>query len=212
MNPGLYAIVDADTLEGAGRDVTDFARRVLDAGPLAALQLRAKSWGARRMLTCARDLAALCRARGVPFFVNDRPDVAWLARADGVHVGMDDLPVSDVRLVAPGLKVGASSHNPDEVSAVLHTDADYLAFGPVFGTRSKADPAPTVGLEALARVVARCRETSRPVVAIGGISLENAHLVREAGATAAAVIGALVVDDDRVTDVARALHVAAGGS
>ena len=81
MNPGLYAIVDADTLEGAGRDVTDFARRVLDAGPLAALQLRAKSWGARRMLTCARDLAALCRARGVPFFVNDRPDVAWLARA-----------------------------------------------------------------------------------------------------------------------------------
>lgn len=211
MNPGLYAIIDADTLERANRDVTDFARRALGAGKLAALQLRAKSWGARRTLACAREIAAMCRDAGVPFFVNDRPDVAWLARADGVHVGMDDLPVSDVRRVAPGLKVGASSHNPDEVSAVLRSDADYLAFGPVFGTRSKSDPAPTVGLDALARVVARCRETSRPVVAIGGITLENVHLVREAGARAAAVIGALVVDDERVTDVARALHVAAGG-
>lgn len=211
MDQGLYAIVDADAL--GARPLVPFAERVLAAGRLSALQLRAKRWGAGALLACARELAPRCRDAGVPFFVNDRPDVAWLAGAAGVHVGMDDLPVAEVRRVAPGLWVGASSHDPEEVTAVLGSDTNYLAFGPVFGTRSKDRPAPTVGTDALRAVVARANAEGkgRPVVAIGGITLENAGLVRASGARAGAVIAALVVDDASVTSVARALHVALGG-
>ncbi len=207
MEPGLYAIVDLDAL--AGRDPVAFAQRVLAGGALAALQLRAKSLGAGALLSLAREIGPWCRAAGVPFYVNDRPDVAALAGADGVHLGMEDLPVEAARRVSPSLRVGLSSHDDGEVSRALATDADYLAFGPVFGTRSKSNPAPTVGLDALRLVCERAG--SRPVVAIGGVTLENAATVRAAGATAGAVIAALVVDDARVTQVASELHHALGG-
>ncbi len=103
MRPGLYAILDLDVL--AGRDVASFAERVLAAGALAAVQLRAKSAGAREALAVARALAPLCARAGVPFYVNDRPDLALLAGATGVHVGGDDLPVADVRRFAPALGI-----------------------------------------------------------------------------------------------------------
>lgn len=209
MRPGLYAIVDVDTLAHASREPRDFARRVLAAGPIAALQLRAKSLGAGAMLDLARSLAPMCREAGVLFFVNDRPDVAALAGADGVHVGMQDLPVAAARQAAPGLLVGVSTHDDDELSTALETDADYLAFGPVWGTRSKHDPAPTVGVARLAQAVARAG--GRPVVAIGSVTLARAPEVVAAGATMGAVISALVVDDARVTDTARELHRALGG-
>lgn len=208
MRPGLYAIVDTDTLVRGARDPIDFARRVLDAGPLAALQLRAKRLGAGETLSLAQQLADLCRTAQTPFYVNDRADVAALARADGVHLGTTDLPVADARRVFPQLRVGASSHNAHEALAALGDTIDYLAFGPVFGTRSKEDAAPTVGLDALREVAA---QTALPVVAIGGITLENASLVRDSGARAGAVIAALVVDDDALTARARALHRALGG-
>lgn len=208
MRPGLYAIVDIDALSRAGRDPLAFARAVLSHGPIAALQLRAKPLGSREMLALARAIAPLCRAAQTPFYVNDRADVAALAGADGAHLGTADLPLPDARRVFPGLRFGASSHTDDEVAAALADGPDYLAFGPVFGTRSKSDAAPTVGLDALRAVVAR---TSLPVVAIGGITLDNAPAVRAAGARAGAVIAALVVDEDRVADHARALHRALGG-
>jgi thiamine-phosphate pyrophosphorylase len=135
--------------------------------------------------------------------------VAWLAGADGVHVGTGDLPIAEARQVAPGLAVGASSHNRSEVEQTLAQSPDYLAFGPVFGTRSKADAAPVVGLEGLAWAAQQAG--GRPLVAIGGICLENAAAVRDAGAHAAAVISALMVEDRQVTAVARALHVELGG-
>lgn len=208
VRQGLYAIVDIDALSRAGHDPVAFARAVLSLGPLAALQLRAKPLGTREMLALARALAPLCRAAETPFYVNDRADVAALAGADGVHVGTSDLPIADVRRVFPGLLVGASSHTDAEVAEALAQAPDYLAFGPVFGTRSKADPSPTVGLDALREAVAR---TTRPVVAIGGITLENAESVRATGARAGAVIASLVVDDDRLAEHARALHRALGG-
>jgi thiamine-phosphate pyrophosphorylase len=206
MRPGLYAIVDVDTL--AGRDVVGFTRRVLDAGPLSALQLRAKSLGAGEMHALATALAPLCRAADTWFFVNDRADVAALSGADGVHLGTTDLSGDDARAAFPALRIGLSSHNDDDVRRALAQSPTYLAFGPVWGTRTKADAAPTVGVEALRAVVAT---TPRPVVAIGGITLENAPAVCDTGARAGAVISALAVDDGAVTARARALHRALGG-
>jgi thiamine-phosphate pyrophosphorylase len=205
MKPGLYAIVDVDSLQRASRPPLDFARRVLDAGALSALQLRAKSMGARDLLGLAAALRPLCVDAAVPFFLNDRPDVAWLAGTDGVHLGQDDLPIELARRVAPGLQVGVSSHTPAEFAAALTTDADYVAVGPVFATSSKADAAPVVGLATLRSLCAAAGD--RAVVAIGGITLANAHEIRAAGARAGAVIGALLVDDGDVTSVARSLHL-----
>lgn len=204
MRQGLYAIVDVDSLQRAARPPLDFARRVLDAGALSALQLRAKSMGARDLLALAAALRPLCVDAGVPFFVNDRPDVAWLAGADGVHLGQDDLPLPMARRVAPGLQVGVSSHTPAEFAVALLTDADYIALGPAFATSTKADAAPVVGLRTLGSLCAAAGD--RPVVAIGGITLSNAHEIRAAGVRAGAVIGALLVDDPDVTATARALH------
>jgi thiamine-phosphate pyrophosphorylase len=212
MRPGLYAILDLDVLARAGRDVVPFAARVLAAGGLAAVQLRAKSAGAREVLALARALAPLCAGANVPFYVNDRPDVALLAGASGVHVGGDDLPVAEVRRFAPSLRVGCSTHTPEEFDAGLATGADYVAFGPVFATQTKHDASPVTGLAALAVVARRALERGVPLVAIGGVTLDNAARVRDAGATAAAVISALVVPDEQLTSHARALHVALGGS
>lgn len=206
MNPGLYAIVDVDSLLRGSRPPLDFARRVLDAGAIAALQLRAKSMGARDLLALAAALRPLCADAGVPFFLNDRPDVAWLAAADGVHLGQDDLPLALARRVAPGLQIGVSSHTPAEFAAALETDADYVAVGPVFATATKSDAAPVVGLATLRSLCAAAAGAGRAVVAIGGITLANAPEIRAAGARAGAVIGALLVDDGDVTATARALH------
>ena len=210
MNHGLYAIVDVGTLRARGANVTDFARRLLDAGALAAMQLRAKGRSAADTLALARALQPMCASAGVPFYVNDRADIALLAAATGVHVGQDDLPVDAVRRATPSLSVGLSTHTAAEFAAGVGTGAAYLAVGPVFETATKADAAPVVGLDALA---ARVRDAKgSPVVAIGGITLARAPLVREAGARAGAVIGALVVDDASVTSTARALHRALGGA
>lgn len=201
--------MDVDAL--GGRDPVAFADRVLAAGRLFALQLRAKSWPARRLLDTARVLAWRCAGAGVPFYVNDRPDVAWLAQASGVHVGQEDLAVAEARKVAPGLAVGVSCHDEVQVSKALREGVEYVAFGPVFPTGSKKNPDPVVGLEALANVVAMAGTT--PVVAIGGITLERAFHVRDSGAAAGAVIAALAsASDEEVTERARALHRALGGT
>lgn len=206
---GLYAIVDADAL--AGRDVLSFARRVLDAGALFALQWRAKSWTASRSLDAARALAELCRSARVPFVVNDRPDVALLAPAEMVHVGQEDLPIEAVRRVARGLALGVSTHDESQVTRALEQHPDYLAFGPIFATSSKKNPDAVVGTARLAAVVRMAGPV--PVVAIGGITLARAQEVRASGATAAAVIAVLADAPDReVTDCARTLHRALGGT
>jgi len=209
---GLYAIVDTDTLQARGRDPVAFAQRLLAAGPLAALQLRAKSLSARDALALARALGPWCRAAGVPFVVNDRADLAWLAGADAVHVGQGDLPVDELVRRVPDLRVGGSSHSPAELAALLDTAADYVAYGPVFATQSKRDADPVVGLDGLRAAASMAAARSRPLVAIGGITLDNAAAVRDAGAWSGAVIGALVVPDAEVTAVARALHQRLGGA
>jgi thiamine-phosphate pyrophosphorylase len=190
---GFYAMLDAtpDILA----DHTALATR---AGQLLAaaptyLQLRAKGGTARAMHAAAQRLLAMCREAGVPFCVNDRLDVALAAGADAVHLGQDDLPLADARRVRaqvgrPDLVIGFSTHNHAQAVAAAEAGADYIGFGPVFGTATKANPDPTVGLALLAEVCAAVRV---PVVAIGGITLDNVNEVARAGAAAAAVIAAV---------------------
>lgn len=207
---GLYAIVDLEALGARGMEPLDFARRVLDARP-ALMQLRAKLTRARDTLALARELAPLCRAAGVPFIVNDRADLAVLAGADGVHLGQEDMPVEDVRRSLPELSYGVSTHDERQLEEALAVRPTYVAFGPVFATRSKAAPDPVVGLEGLGRVHARTREAGIPLCAIGGIDLERAARVG-ANAELGAVIAALLVPRDEITDRARELHARLGGA
>lgn len=187
---GLYPIVDVETLGARGLEVIEFAQAVLAAHP-RLLQLRAKASGARETLELLRALKPRCAAAGTLLFANDRPDLAVLAGADGVHVGQGDLAVADVRAFAPKLKVGISTHGVAELEAALAERPAYVAFGPVFATSSKRNPEPTVGSAGLAEAGLRARRAGVPLVAIGGIDLERAPNVAEHAALAA-VIGALV--------------------
>ncbi|HKO93469.1 MAG TPA: thiamine phosphate synthase [Polyangiaceae bacterium] len=209
---GLYAIVDTDFLDARGVAPLAFTEQLLLARP-AAIQLRAKRARARDALDLARLLAARCEPLGVPFFINDRPDLALLAGASGVHLGQTDLKLEDVRRLAPTLRAGLSTHRPEEVELALEQGPSYLAFGPVFATRSKADAEPVVGLAALARTAERCRQAGVPLVAIGGIDEERAAAVA-AVAGAAAVISALLPPEglSEVAARTRRLHRALGGS
>ena len=165
-------------------------REVLAARPAAASASR-QDLGARETLELLRALVPLCRAAGTLLFANDRPDLAVLAGADGVHVGQSDLSVADVRRFAPALKVGTSTHDPRELEAALAERPDYVAFGPVFATGSKRNAEPVVGLDGLAYAVSRAREVGIPLVAIGGIDRDRAASVAGFGVLGA-VIGGLV--------------------
>jgi thiamine-phosphate pyrophosphorylase len=184
--PRLYVILDAALITSSERDC---AASLAEAG-VRLLQYRNKSAPARRYLTSSRELAeTLCR-KGVSFFVNDRPDVAFLAGVAGVHVGQDDLDVEQTRRVVGRDKlVGVSTHNLEQFERAVASSADYIAVGPVFSTSSKANPDPVVGLDFI-RTVRRL--TDKPLVAIGGITLECAASVIEAGADSVAVISGIL--------------------
>lgn len=178
----LYAIVDA----GVAADPVALARQAVERR-CGTLQLRAKELPGAEFLALAEALAKVCRDAAVPFFVNDRPDIAILAGADGVHLGQDDMSIEQARELT-ARQIGLSTHSLAQARAADEAGADYVAFGPVFETVSKQDPDPVVGLEALSEV---CRAASRPVVAIGGITPENGPKVLSAGAAQVAVISAL---------------------
>jgi thiamine-phosphate pyrophosphorylase len=128
------------------------------------------------------------------FLVNDRPDVALLAGASGVHVGQDDLDVEQARRVLGRDKlVGVSTHNLEQFERAAASSADYIAVGPVFGTSSKANPDPVVGVEFIRKTRAL---SDKPIVAIGGISVERAASVIEAGADSVAVISGILTAQD----------------
>jgi len=187
---GPYAILDIDSLEARGLDVAPAAQAMLGGGA-SLLQLRAKGRSARKILAWLEALVPLAKEAGVPLFVNDRADLAAVAGAPGVHVGQDDLPVTEVRRLFPELRVGVSTHSLAQLEAALAERPDYVAFGPIFPTRSKAQPDPVVGLELLARAATLATAAGVPLVAIGGIDSRNAHQVRATGAVPA-VIAALL--------------------
>ncbi len=203
---GLYAIVDPAACRG--RDPEIVAAAVLRGG-CAVLQLRDKSGSDPARLSLARRIAARCRAAGVPFVMNDRPDLALLAGADGLHLGQDDLPTAEARrVVGAGCVLGRSTHDEAQAIAAVDDGADLVAFGPVHPTASKERPDPVVGLERLARV---CELSPAPVVAIGGNTGANASAIPEAGARWGAVIGAVCGADDPES-AARVLHAILGGA
>jgi len=174
------------------------------------LQLRAKHHTTRDTLELLRALRPLCSKFGTRLIANDRPDLAVLGQCDGVHIGQDDLPLPLVRLLAPGLLVGVSTHTLEQLERALADKPDYVAFGPVFGTASKERADPAVGLGLLAQAQRIARRAGIPLVAIGGINLERAPQVAE-HSDLAAVIAALHPDRsslEGVTEAARALHEA----
>jgi thiamine-phosphate pyrophosphorylase len=186
--PRLYPILDTESLHGRGVTLETAAAAFLEGGA-GILQIRHKGHWSRGFFESAQQVARLCRDAGVPLIVNDRADFALLLEA-GLHVGQDDLAPGDARgLLGPGAAIGFSSHNPDQLSAADGEPVDYVAFGPVFPTASKRDPDPVVGVEQ----IRRCRAlTGKPLVGIGGITLENALDVLGAGADSVAVIAGLL--------------------
>lgn len=181
----------------------------LARGGARTVQIRWKAAGARELLEAARAAKEALRPFGARLVVNDRPDVALLAGADGVHVGAEDLPVEEVRrLVGDALFVGATVRDVEGARAAARAGADYVGFGPVFPTSSKVVDAAPRGLDALKEVV---RLSPVPVVAIAGIGLENIGQVAATGAAAAAVGSAALGRDGgtaAIAERARALVAA----
>ena len=164
------------------------------AGGVEVVQLRAKDWEARPTLALGERMLALARRYGVPFFLNDRPDLAALLGADGVHLGQDDLPISYARrLMGPGKISGLSTHNAAQVREAVTAQPDYVGFGPIFSTSTKADHDPVVGLEGLRAARAL---TTLPMFAIGGITAESVGEIMAAGADGVAVISAILKAPD----------------
>jgi thiamine-phosphate pyrophosphorylase len=184
--PRLYVILDAALLTVPEAEC---ARELADAG-VRLLQYRNKSASSRELFVSTKKVSSVLLPRGVSFLVNDRADVAFLAQASGVHVGQEDLGVEAARSVIGSQKlVGASTHNLKQFQEAAATSADYIAVGPVFSTSTKANPDPLIGTEFIRRVRLL---TEKPIVAIGGITLDRAAEVIEAGADSVAVISGIL--------------------
>ena len=178
----LYVILDAALLP---QDPIEFVKKLIGAGA-CLFQYRNKTAPARELLLAAQALNITVRQEGGTFLVNDRPDIARLAGASGVHLGQEDLDLAAARrIVGPDALAGISTHNLEQFSKAAKSDADYIAVGPIFPTRSKACPDPVVGLG----LIREARKlTAKPIVAIGGITLELASDVIRAGANSVAII------------------------
>jgi thiamine-phosphate pyrophosphorylase len=189
--PAFYPILDTESAARRGIDPVSAAGRILEAGA-QILQVRHKGFLSREVFEQIERIAALCREARVPFVVNDRADLAALMGA-ALHLGQDDLPPAAARRVTgPETLIGFSTHNERQLRAAQFEPVDYLALGPIFGTVSKHNPDPVVGLEELRRLRPL---TERPLVAIGGITRDNARNVLAAGANSLAVIGDLFPED-----------------
>jgi thiamine-phosphate pyrophosphorylase len=175
-------------------------------GGAAWVQVRQKSGGSGRFLETARSIAAAARPFEGRVIVNDRADIARMSGAAGVHVGQDDLPVEEAgRIAGAGALVGVSTHDAAQVDAALDGPAAYVAVGPIYGTATKDTGYTARGLE-LVRYAAR---RGKPVVAIGGISLDRVPELLDAGATALGVITDLLATGDpeqRTRDYLRAMN------
>ena len=196
---GLHVLADDDPRWPIGP--VDQARAAC-LGGASVVQLRVKHEGDATTLVWAREIRRITREHGVAFFVNDRFDLALASEADGVHLGQDDLPPQAIPAeLRRGLRVGRSTHDLDQVRAAILEPVDYIAIGPVFGTASKESPYSARGLALVSEVAALV--APRPLVAIGGITLENLPDVLRAGATGAAVISAVAGAGDPVAATRR---------
>ncbi|MDH7569034.1 MAG: thiamine phosphate synthase [Armatimonadota bacterium] len=202
---GIYVITDATLVPGRGH--LEVARAAV-AGGARVVQLRDKQAPDSHLLPIAREIRRLTLEAGVLFVVNDRLDLARAVGADGVHLGQEDLPAAEARRRWPEGVVGVSVDDERTARQAEADGADYLGVGPIFGTATKGDAGPAVGLEQIARI----RAVSRlPIVAIGGIQIANVAQVAAAGAHCAAVISAVVAAADMVAAVRALVEAFAAG-
>jgi thiamine-phosphate pyrophosphorylase len=189
----LHAIVDVGVAAGAGWKPIELARAFLDGGA-RILQLRAKDLPSGAFLDLSDALVALAGEYDGRVIVNDRVDVARLSGAAGVHVGQEDLPPAAAReQLGPAAIIGFSTHTVAQVEGAVQEPISYVAVGPVFGTATKNTGYSAVGLD-LVSAAARLAGPL-PVVAIGGVTLENARTAIDAGASSVAVISDLLIGD-----------------
>jgi len=190
MLPRFYPILDPEIAARHGVDPVATAEQILEGGA-KILQFRHKGFFSREVFAQLERVAELCRDAGVQFVVNDRADLAAITGA-ALHLGQDDLtPSSARRVVGLATLIGFSTHNERQLRAAAAEPANYLALGPIFGTASKQNPDPVVGIDELRRLR---RLTDRPLVAIGGITRSNAQSVLAAGADSVAIIGDLFTE------------------
>ncbi|MEZ8218732.1 thiamine-phosphate diphosphorylase [Candidatus Fervidibacteria bacterium JGI MDM2 SSWTFF-3-K9] len=195
---GVYVVTDR--FINPSRSHVDIAKAAV-AGGACAVQLRDKEATTRQLLEWARSIRDITLRTDTLFIVNDRVDIALAADADGVHVGDDDMPVPVARrLLGAGKIIGRSVANEDEALKAVTEGADYVSIGSVFATSTKPDAGEPVGVE-MVRRVRQVLPPDYPLVAIGGITLQNAAAVFEAGADAVAVVSAVVCADDPVEAV-----------
>jgi thiamine-phosphate pyrophosphorylase len=199
--PTLYGLLDSGLLDD--NQIPGVAVELADAG-VEILQLRAKGHATGRFFELARATLTALGERGVPRIINDRVDVALASGAAGVHLGIGDLDPGDARrLLGPDGVIGVTAHNQSELAAVDPAVADYVGYGAVFGTRTRAR-ATICGPEALTAAVAA---STLPVVAIGGIAPDNVEALRGSGVSAVAAASGLVSGRTRPGAVEEFLRV-----
>ena len=198
LRRGLYLVLTSP------RDGYEVLTEWAVAAALPAVQFRPKTEDARESLRIARAMRAITRGTHTLFIVNDRPDLAVLSGADGVHLGQTDLPPCEARrLVGDAMLIGLSTHNPDQVrSSCDEAEVDYIGFGPLYATTSKATPDPIIGP---GRLHGAACLTLRPIVAIGGLTPERIRLLDPCSFHCAAVIRA-VADADNPAAVLHTLQ------
>ena len=197
--PPLYAILDPEQTQG--RAAEDTLRQLL-AGGAAIVQLRVKTMAPRNFLELARFARAETQTYGCKLIINDRVDVALACDADGVHLGQDDLPLAAGRKLVGQKIVGVSTHDIEQARDAERKGADYIGFGPMFGTTTKNTGYAARGVEMLGKIRAAVK---LPIVAIGGINEQNVTQVWQAGADSAAIISDILGAADVVAKTQRIL-------
>lgn len=207
MDRGLYIVTDEQLVQGCSH--IQITRESL-AGGAKIIQLRDKRRSGAELLIIAKEMKSLCSRFAALFIVNDRLDIALLSGADGVHLGQDDIPISEARKIAPRpFIIGISVGTVEEAIQADKGGADYLGVGPVYPTGTKKDAGPVVG----PLLIRQIREkVDLPIVAIGGINLSNTREVFEAGADSVAVISAVICSPDIAETSRKFVHLISGYS
>jgi thiamine-phosphate diphosphorylase len=198
--PPLYAVLDPEQIKGRGGATV---LRQLLAGGVGVVQLRAKIMAPVDFLALAREARVLTEARGCKLIVNDRVDIARACDADGVHLGQDDLPLHAARNLMGSKLIGISTHSVEQATDAERDGADYIGFGPMFGTATKDTGYTARGIDMLREVRAAVKI---PIVGIGGINEGNVAQVWQAGADSAAIISDILGADDIAAKVTRILR------
>lgn len=188
---GLYIITD---IEAAGSRMIQEAVRLALEGGATVIQYRDKNASMRNLLSVGQQLRTLTREHKAALIVNDRPDLAIALEADGVNIGPEDMPPQIVRqVVGKDMLIGVSASSVEEAEEAQAAGADFIVARPVFPPRWRTDGRPIMGEKGLAGIV---RKVALPVIGVGGINMDNLHLVYEAGAAGAGIISAVLGAED----------------